>query len=460
MICLLVAGFLVLNLLSIAPLIVVATLLAYLLLPLVLFYEQRVLAATPLIQSRTLAVLLTFVTVIALFVLLGFVMFPVFFNQLEQIADGFPRFLADLEAELTRVLSQPLTFNGDPIMIDGREFVPMEQLQTIFGENQIEGLIQSENVDVLGTVSAFVGSVGGLTGSAFTVLGSFFNTAVNITFLVLIMFYLMRDGEKFTAHLVNITPPAYQGDVRRLLYELGRVWNAYLRGQLILCISVGFAVFVAASVLGLPNAPILGLLAGLLEFIPNLGPFLALIPAFTLALFNQSTTLPFLEGLPFAILVAVTWTGIQNLESFFLVPRVMGGSLNLHPVVVIIGVIAGASVAGALGLVLAAPFLATARLFSQYIYGKLFDIDPFLVPVTGAEHGRPIEFSAYLRGQARRSRVILWRAHRRLPGSIRQRIPRVTRITGPRLATHSASRSSNTANTSQYAVKQETEKES
>src|SRR5690606_17136116 len=87
--------------------------------------------------------------------------------------------------------------------------------------------------------------------------------------------------------------------------------------------------------------------------------------------------------------ILVTWVGIQNLESLFLVPRIMGGSLNLHPVVVIIAVIIGATVAGALGIILAAPAVATLRMFGLYLYGKLFDIDPFPPPIKTNNTGTP-----------------------------------------------------------------------
>jgi predicted PurR-regulated permease PerM len=265
-------------------------------------------------------------------------------------------------------------------MVDGEPLIPLERLEELTGGRTLGELISSGDVDVLGAMGNFFGSIGGITGPAFSVVGAFFGFLVNMAFMLVIMFYFMRDGDRFAENLVNITPMAYRGDVRRMLYELGKVWNAYFRGQLILCTLVGIAVYIAALVLGLPRAEILGLLAGILEFIPNFGPFLALVPAFFMALVSESTTLPFLSGLPYALIVGVVWTLIQNLEAIYLVPRVMGGNLNLHPVMVIIGVLAGASVAGAIGIILAAPSMATIRLFGQYIYGKLFDLDPFPQP--------------------------------------------------------------------------------
>ncbi|MFW5709715.1 MAG: AI-2E family transporter, partial [Chloroflexota bacterium] len=361
---------------DVLPLLVVAVLLSYLLWPLVNLIDQRVLGFIPF-RVRSFAVLLTFLTVIATFVAAVILILPVIINQISQIGQELPAFIETLETEVRRVLSRPITFNGVPVLLNGEPLIPMDRIEAVTAENGISGIFEAENFDVFQILGAFFGS---LTAPAFSVVGGAITAIINITFLLVVMFYMMRDGDKFIIHIVNVVPLSYRGDVQRLLHELGRVWNAYLRGQLILCFVIGMAVYVAALALGLPSAPVLGLLAGMLEFIPNLGPFLALVPAALIALVSESSTLPFLSGLPFALVVIAVWTGIQQLEAIYVVPRVMGGSLNLHPVVVILAVISGASVGGALGIILAAPFTATARVVGQYFYGKLFDIDPFPTP--------------------------------------------------------------------------------
>lgn len=377
LIVLVLAGFLVINLGAILPLLIVATLLAYLLYPLVNFIEQRVLFMLPF-GNRTLAVSLSFVVVIAVIVNIFILIVPVLIDQFADVGQNLPVFLEDFEHSLQEFLSHPITFNGRPVLIDGEPIIPLDRIEELTGSEG--GLLNTEEFDFMQFIQSFGGSISGVTGPAFSVLGGAINAVINTTFLFVIMFYLMRDGEKFVQAGINIIPDSYQGDMRRLLYELGRVWNAYLRGQLLLCSAVGVATYIAALFLGLPSAPVLALIAGILEFIPNLGPFLAAVPAVLIALLSQSSTLSFLDGVSFALAVALAWTLIQQLEAIYLVPRVMGGSLDLHPVVVLLAVIAGASVAGALGLILAAPMVASGRVFAAYIYGKLFDVDPFPPP--------------------------------------------------------------------------------
>jgi predicted PurR-regulated permease PerM len=364
---------------AVLPILIVASVLAYLLYPLATTIDRVVLSSGPLRErsTRGLAVMLSFLLVVAFFVVIVIVIVPVMVGQLEEFGRNAPGLLNDLAQEIERVLSEPLMFRGNPILIDGEPVIPLERLAEATGTQDISSLLQLENLDLVGAAQTFLGSLGVVTGPAFSFLGGAINTLINLSFLLVMLFYLMKDGERFVKALVDITPELYQSDARRLFYELAEVWNAYLRGQIILGLVMGSAVFTAATLLGVPNPAILGLLSGLLEFIPNLGPFLALIPAMFLALVSQSSTLPFLEGVPFAIVVIVAWSGLQNIEALILVPRVMGGSLDLHPFVVIVAVIGGASVAGALGIILAAPFVASARVIGLYIYGKLTDSDPF-----------------------------------------------------------------------------------
>jgi hypothetical protein len=99
-----------------------------------------------------------------------------------------------------------------------------------------------------------------------------------------------------------------------------------------------------------------------------------------IALVVESATIPGLRGPFYALVVVGMYLLIQNLESVFLVPRVMGRSLNLHPFVVLVAVVFGAKIAGLMGVILAAPVTATLRLFAAYLWSKLADVDQFGAP--------------------------------------------------------------------------------
>ena len=134
--------------------------------------------------------------------------------------------------------------------------------------------------------------------------------------------------------------------------------------------------------IGLPFALGMGVLAGLLEFMPSLGHGIWLIIAAFLALFFGSTWIP-LPNWIFALIVIGLHLFFQQFDLNYLIPRVIGRRLHLPPLVVILGIVSGALLAGVLGIVLAAPTIASMRVVGHYLYANLFELEPF--PVTAAD---------------------------------------------------------------------------
>ncbi|HIC89084.1 MAG TPA: AI-2E family transporter, partial [Anaerolineae bacterium] len=182
--------------------------------------------------------------------------------------------------------------------------------------------------------------------------------------------------------------------------ELSEIWDAFFRGRLILSIIIGIVIGVALSVVGMRNAMLLGTITGVLTMIPSLGPVLAGIPTVLLALFEGSTWLP-LSHFWFAALVVVLYVAIFQLESLYLLPRIVGRRVRLHPAVVIAGTIGGAIFGGILGILLAAPVISSLRVIARYIYRKSLDMEPFELAARprakpgvrwrGLIAGRPVE---------------------------------------------------------------------
>ncbi|MGJ3237649.1 MAG: AI-2E family transporter [Anaerolineae bacterium] len=363
---------------GVLPIIIVSALIAFVLNPIVTWLTRRVLIARNNDSTRRgLATVITFLLTLITILILFLVIIPDLLDEIGSFGRQIPFFVQLFETEIETFLGQPIRFGDETFTFEGEPFVPLDRIEEITGSRDISTLLQLDQIDLTAAAETFIGSARNLSGPAFSFLGGAFNTLINTIFLVMMTFYLLKDGGQFIKTIINTVPDAYQEDADRLFRELGFVWNAYLRGQLLLSVVMGFSVYAAALLLGLPNAPILGLLAGVLEFIPNLGPLIALIPAAFLALIAESTTIPGLSGFSFMIVVIFVWTMLQNIEAVFLVPRIMGDSLDLHPFIVILAVLIGATVGGALGVILAAPFVASSRVFLLYIYGKLTDTEPF-----------------------------------------------------------------------------------
>ena len=360
------------------PIVIVSGLIAFILNPIVTLLTRRVFIAHDNGGARRgLATVITFLMAVVVILILFLVIIPDLVNEIATFGGQLPAFVQEFEDEIQTFLEQPISFGEETFTLEGEPFIPLDRIEEITGSRDISALLLLDQIDLTAAAETFIGSARNLSGPAFSFVGGAFNTIINLIFLVMMTFYLLKDGGKFIDVVIHLAPPSYQGDAQRLFEELGHVWNAYLRGQLILSVVMGLAVYAAATLLGLPNAEILGLLAGVLEFVPNLGPLIALIPAALLALISQSTTIPALSGVSFMVTVIFVWTMLQNIEAVFLVPRIMGDSLDLHPFIVILAVLGGAALGGALGIIMAAPFVASGRVFAHYIYGKLTDTEPF-----------------------------------------------------------------------------------
>jgi predicted PurR-regulated permease PerM len=197
-----------------------------------------------------------------------------------------------------------------------------------------------------------------------------------LIFILMITFYLLKDSDRIVTQIDELPPQDYREDFARLRTEITDVWQAFLRGQLLLGIVIAIVVTVGCMALGIRYAPVLGLLAGLLEVIPSIGPTVAAVPAILLALFQENTPLG-MSNFWYAALVAGMYILIQQLENNFIVPRILGRSLNLHPVLVLVGVVIGGSLGGVLGMLLAAPTLATLKVIGRYVFYRIYDLDPF-----------------------------------------------------------------------------------
>jgi predicted PurR-regulated permease PerM len=324
----------------ISPL-VIAVILAYVLNPPVRFLTAR----TRL--SRTLAVAGVYLALVVILSLVVVAFVPSLTQQVKSINLDFQNIVEGI----SRFFERPLFIFGFSI-----------DLLDVYQE--VSGTLQSIVSPLASrTVTVLIGLASGLAW---------------FVFVLMVSFYLLKDAGKLGRSLNALVPADYRGEVRRLVEEISVIWNAFFRSQLVLCAVIGTIVGVTMRVVGVRNALILGIIAGVLEIIPNIGPTIAAIPAVLFAYFQGSTYLPLSSGW-FALLVIGLYVVIQQLENNFLVPRIIGRSLNLHPLVVIIGAIAGANLAGILGVFLAAPILASLRIVGNYAHRKLLDLEPFPV---------------------------------------------------------------------------------
>ena len=224
--------------------------------------------------------------------------------------------------------------------------------------------------------------LGGASGVVTALAGGAIETLAKVAFVMAAAYFFTLDQPAFTRAWKRPVLPGFQYDWDRLVADLDRTWAAFLRGQIVLGLVIATVVTVGLSILGVRNAFVLGLVSGLLEFIPILGPFIAGAIA-TLVAFFQGSNWWSLTSFAFALIVAAFFIIIQQLENNLLVPRIMGRALKLHPVVILVAAVIGATLAGILGILLSGPTVATLILLGRYVYRKVFDLPPWDPPIDG-----------------------------------------------------------------------------
>lgn len=172
-------------------------------------------------------------------------------------------------------------------------------------------------------------------------------TALIVTFILTLYFLLDENGIK--KFFVSLIPIKQKGRIINLANKIGIKLGSWLRGQILLGIAVGLVVYIGLLIIKMPYALTLGILAGLLEIIPIIGPIIAAIPAILIAFTISPTT---------ALIITAFYIFVQELENKLLVPKIMQYTVGLNPITIIIIVLIGAKLMGILGILLAVPVAA------------------------------------------------------------------------------------------------------
>ncbi|HED23500.1 MAG TPA: AI-2E family transporter [Firmicutes bacterium] len=177
--------------------------------------------------------------------------------------------------------------------------------------------------------------------------------------LVFLVFYMVRDIDKVKHNLTLLFPRIYKENIVHLLSTIDEKVGAYIRGTLLKCIFVGILTWLGLSILGMPFALMLGILAGALNIILYVGPVMAAIPALLLAIMPDT---------PNFFLIALVYIIVQILDAFVFTPFFLGKATDLSPLTVIVIVLIGAQLMGLLGIILAIPITATLKVLLFHYY--------------------------------------------------------------------------------------------
>jgi predicted PurR-regulated permease PerM len=285
---------------------------------------------------RPLAILATLIVFLLLLAGLFTLVVPLFAEEIPHLKTQAPVVAGAAQAQLSRLQGQPLTIFGNTVDLSG-------MTRTL--EQNVGGFL--------------LGQFGTAVGLGIAALG----TLAQMGLMLLMTFLISLDGGRITRFARSLAPTAYRADVDAIMTDVNRMLYAYIRGQLVIAALIGIVSGVAVWAIGLKYALALGLLAGVTALVPYLGPFLGAVPAVVVAL---ST------GWKEAIAVVVAYLVISNVILNVVYPKIVGDAVRLSPLAVIVAVLAGFNLAGILGMFVAVPIAATARIIYDRLQPRLF----------------------------------------------------------------------------------------
>lgn len=314
---------------------IVALVLAYLMLPAVNLFDrwlQRAIRHPRL--TRPLAIVVVYLIsagVVALFVS---AVVPVVSAQFRLLWDNRLELIAEIQKPASRL-----------VLWYQKEVPPEIQVQVDDLVRRAGGTIASAlQIGATRTVNVLTSTVG------------FIIAMIVVPFW---LFYVLNDEARFARGVMDGLPRRWRADVVNILRIVDGILGSYVRGQLLLCLAIGMMATAGLTLLGVEFAAVLGLMAGVCEILPFIGPTLGLIPALLVATIQAP-----LLGLWTLLL----FIGLQQVENLLLAPRVSGHAVHLHPAVIMVVLVMGNELGGLWGMLLAVPITAICRDLFRYLY--------------------------------------------------------------------------------------------
>lgn len=316
----------------------IGALIAYLLVPLVERLE-RWLPRRWLNRGvrRTIAILEVYILFFGALAIIGMTIGPPLVDETVELVDNLPIYVENLQQEF--------------------EYWNERYEQEVPEDVKVQ---VEENYDEIVTYLSSVGTR--LATATIGTFQRFIGLVVGLLLLPLWLYYVLKDQRRGMAIFYRLWPEEIREDVHQVLRIIDRVLAAYIRGQLFLGLVVGVVTGVGLWIIGVQQPLALGIVAGIFEMVPILGPWLSFIVAAIVVLATDPEKI---------ILVAILSLGVQQLENTFLVPRIQGSAVNMNPAMIMILLVIGGTLWGILGVIVIVPLAAIFRDVFCYIYARL-----------------------------------------------------------------------------------------
>lgn len=286
--------------------------------------------------KRLAAIALIFILLIGMIVLIFMSIIPNLVEQLVSLARNIPGFISNMQTWLQELANNATRF-------------------PLFKELDVDKYIS--NLDV-SAGSVIQQSLTGVTNGLGSVIGKITTIVLLLVTVPFILFYMLKDGEKLVPNIERLFPEKQRENIKGLLQQLNKTLSDYISGQAIECLFVGTFTFLGYLLIGVDYAFLFGVIAGLTNLIPYLGPYLGLAPALIYTFFDSPTR---------ALLCIVVVIIVQQIDGNVIYPNVIGKSLNIHPLTIILILLVAGNLSGILGVFLGVPVYAILRTLVVFV---------------------------------------------------------------------------------------------
>lgn len=302
---------------------IIGLFLAYLLNPAVCWLEQKGL-------KRLWAIILLYLILFGIVIIGGSKLLPILIAELEAFADQLPQMTSNVESLFQDI---QLQYQSSALPYSLRLTLDNSLLSL---ELAVHDFVAAVVAGIIGLVSHFIG----------------------LAISPILAFYLLHDWYEIKEQLLLLLPGRWRAEVVLVFKDVDKVLSGVIRGQILVAVIVGVLVTIGLYYMNVSFALIIGILAGMLDFIPYFGAFIGAAPAVTLALLQS----PWL-----AIKVSILFFVIHQMEGTIIHPTILGESVGLHPLTVIFFVFVGGELGGLAGMLLGVPLAAIAKVFLRHL---------------------------------------------------------------------------------------------
>jgi predicted PurR-regulated permease PerM len=310
-------------------------------------------------MPRTLASLLIVFVFIVVVVAILVVLVPILVDQVTDLVARAPAYVDSLRREATPILRR------------------IRSSLTAGQAAQIDEAIKSHAGDVVGWIGAIVGSIVSGGAALISILGLVFIMPV-------VAFYMIRDWDRFVAHVDSLLPQKSAATIRALAREIDDRLSGFVRGQALVCLFLGIWYATGLTLVGLEFALLLGFGTGILSILPYIGNIVGLGTSVLLA------TAQFDSWVRVALVAGVFLSG-QVLEGNFVTPKIVGDRVGLHPIWLLFAVIAGGTLLGFTGALLAVPMAATLGVLIRFAVQRYRESPLYAEPAETGHVGKVVQ---------------------------------------------------------------------